>query len=111
MGENENQRTFATMRQSQAQRHLERMARIEQDNPVFCTLTGDGSSIHVPPGDFVTVTHSIPKWDRQLCLVIDITARSSEASPDEVEFTPQKIDGSLYSDKAHTPIQPGLTLP
>jgi hypothetical protein len=111
VGENKSRRTFANMHQSQAQRLLERQARIEHDNPIFCTLTGNAASIHVLPGDFVTVSHPVPNWNRQLCLVIDITVRSGEDSADEVEFTLQKIDGSLYSDDAHTPIQPTLTVP
>lgn len=111
VGEIKSQRAFTTMPQSQAQRLLARQARLEHDNPVFATLTGDATSIHVLPGDFVTVSHPVPNWVHQVCLVVDITVRSSEDSPDEVEFTLQRIDGELYSDTDHTPIQEALTLP
>lgn len=111
LGEVRSQRSFANMRQSQAQRLLERQARIEHDNPVFCSLTGDATSVHVIPGDFVTVSHSLPRWDHQLCLVVDITVQGAETSADEVEFTLQQISGDLYSDTAHTPVQEALVLP
>jgi hypothetical protein len=111
VGEIKTTRTFATMRQSQAQRLLERQARIEHDNPIFCTLVGNATSIKVLPGEFVSVSHPVPDWDHQLCLVVDITVRSMEDSPDEIEFILQKIDGPLYDDTAHTPVQEALTLP
>jgi hypothetical protein len=103
------ERTFTTMHQSQAMRLLERQARLECDNPITCTLVGDETSIHLLPGDFVTVTHSLLKWEYVRCLVIDTETRGAEASADQTAFTLQRIDGPLYSDTAHQPIQPQLT--
>lgn len=110
LGENKSTRAFATMRQSQGKRVLSRQARLEHDNPIFFTFSGDGTALRVLPGDFVTFTHPVPNWDHQLSLVVDVTVRSSEDSADQLEFTAQKIDGPLYSDTDHTPVQEALTV-
>jgi hypothetical protein len=102
---------FAGMRQSQAQRILESQARRQHDNPIYVALVGDQLSIRLLPGDFATVTHPLLDWDHQLVWINDITARSAEESADEVEFVVQAINGPLYDDTAHTPIQIPLTLP
>ncbi len=102
------ERRFANMYISQAQRLLERQARIEADSPYICTLRGDGSSIHVLPGDYVQVSHPIPKWQGQRCLVLEVSVESAEKTADEVTFTLQKDDGAFYKDDVHTPIQVAL---
>jgi hypothetical protein len=109
VGEIKSTRAMPPMRQSQAQRLTERMARLEADNPNICSLIGDETSIHVSPGDFVTVSHPIPNWTYQRCLVLSATLSSAENSPDTCEFTVQQIDDLLYSDTAHGPRQEALT--
>lgn len=107
-------RQFPNMLYSQAQRLLERQLRIEagfkgSGLPVICNLRGFADSFHVLPGDFVSVTHSIPNWSSQLCLVLEASIDSAEKSPDETDFVLQKIDGVLYSDSDHKPVQTELT--
>jgi hypothetical protein len=109
VGEIKTVRAFANMRQSQAQRLLERQARLEVDNPIICSLIGDETSINLLPGDFVTVSHSIPGWTYQRCLVLSVNLIASEDGTDTCEFTLQKIDGPLYDDTAHGPRQEALT--
>lgn len=109
VGEIKSERVFSNMRLSQAQRLLERQARLEHDNATNCTLVGDETSIHVLPGDFVTVSHPLLNWEYQRCLVVDIEVRSAEEGADHVSCTLQAINGALYSDTDHTPIQPELT--
>lgn len=109
MGENKSVRALPNMRQSQAQRVGEYQARLECDNPQICTLVADESSIHVLPGDFVTVSHPVPNWEYQRCLVLSLALNTAENSPDTCEFVLQRIDGALYSDTAHSPRQEALT--
>lgn len=109
MGEIKSVRALPGMKQSQAQRVGEYQARLECDNPYICTLVGDESSLHVLPGDFVTVSHPVPSWDYQRCLVHSVVNQTAEGSPDTNEFVLQRIDGSLYSDTAHGPRQEPLT--
>jgi hypothetical protein len=108
-GEIKSTRAMPVMRQSQAQRLLERQARLEADNPVLCTLTSDETSIHILPGDFVTVSHPLMDWTYQRCLVLSAVLSDAESAPDTCEFTLQKIDDFLYSDTAHGPRQEALT--
>lgn len=109
VGEIKSTRALPNMHQSQAQRLLERMARLEADNPVICTLMGDETAIHILPGDFVTVSHSVTGWTYQRCLVIAVALSSGEAGADVVELTLQAIDNPLYDDTAHGPRQGALT--
>lgn len=108
-GEIKSTRAMPPMRQSQAQRLTERMARLEADNPNICSLVGDETSMHLLPGDFVTVSHPIPNWNYQRCLVLAKTLTSSEQGVDTVECVLQQIDDALYSDTAHGPRQEALT--
>ena len=109
VGEVKEVRTLPNMRQSQAQRIADRWKRLECDNPIICTLTGDESSAHILPGRFVMVTHSALGWNYQLCLVISAALTGEEEGVDSSEFTLQRIDTALYSDLAHGPRQGGLT--
>jgi len=66
-----------------------------------------GDSFHVLPGDFVTVSHPIPGWIYQKCLVLDVSADSAEKAADETDFVLQAIESPyLYSDTDHTKVQP-----
>jgi hypothetical protein len=107
-GEIKTVRQLPPMHQSQAQRIAERWARMECDNPEICSLSGDESSLHVLPGDFVTVTHPEANWEYQRCLVLAVVLSAGDEAPDVCEFTLQKITGSLYSDTAHGPRQEAL---
>lgn len=109
VGKIASERRFPNMTYSQAQRLLERQMRIEADNPVICSLRGFGDSLHVLPGDYVTVSHTVPGWIYQRCLVIDAGVDSAEKGADEVDFTLQKIDGPLYFDTDHKPVQAAVT--
>lgn len=109
VGEIKSARAMPPMHKSQADRLTERMARLEADNPNICSLVGDETSIHVIPGDFVTVSHPIPGWTYQRCLVLSISLSSAEGAPDTCEFVLQQIDNPLYSDTAHGPRQEALT--
>lgn len=109
VGEIKSSRALPTMRKSQADRLLERQARLEADNPIVFSLTGDETSIHVLPGDFVTVSHPVTNWTYQRCLVLSVSLSSAEDAPDICEFTMQKVDGALYSDTAHSARQEALT--
>lgn len=108
-GEIKSNRAMPPMRKSQADRLTERMARLEADNPNIVSLVGNETSIHVLPGDFVTVSHSIPNWQYQRCLVLSANLSSSESGVDTCEITAQQIDDFLYSDTAHGPRQETLT--
>src|SRR5262245_526278 len=109
VGEIKSSRALPAMRKSQADRLLERQARLEADNPIVFSMTGDETSIHVLPGDFVTVSHPLPNWNYQRCLVLTVSLSSAEDAPDICEFTLQKIDDFLYSDTAHSARQEALT--
>lgn len=109
VGEIKSIRALPNMHKSQADRLAERMARLEADNPNICTLAGDETSIHVLPGDFVTVSHPDPGWTYQRCLVISVALSSGEAGADVCEFVLQAIDNPLYSDTSHGPRQEALT--
>lgn len=109
VGEIKTTRTLPTMHQSQAQRVAERWARMECDNPVVISVTGDESAIHVLPGDDVTLTHPEGNWTYQRCLVIEAVLASAEEGPDTVELTLQQVESPLYSDTAHGPRQDALT--
>lgn len=109
VGEIKSTRAMPVMRKSQADRLTERMARLEADNPNICSLVGDETAIHVLPGDFVTVSHPIPNWNYQRCLVLSVSPSSAEGAPDTVECVVQQIDDFLYSDTAHGPRQEALT--
>ena len=105
-GEIKSTRAFTNMEQSQAQRLLERQARLEADNPYLWRFIADETATHVLPGRFVTVSHQIPGWEYKRCLVLAVTARSAEDSPDTYEITVQAIEDSLYTDITHGPRQP-----
>jgi hypothetical protein len=109
VGEIKSVRALPPMRKSQADRLLERMARLEADNPVIASLIGDETSIHVLPGDFVTISHALSGWEYQRCLVLAVDLSSAEDGVDFCQFTVQKIDDLLYSDTAHGPRQEALT--
>jgi hypothetical protein len=108
VGKIRSERKFANMTISQAQRLLAYQARVEADNPYICSLKGNGSAMHVLPGDYVQVTHPIPGWNAQRCLVLETSIESAEKSADEIAFTLQKDEGQFYSDNVHTPIQISL---
>lgn len=104
-------RQFANCTYSQAQRLLARQMRLEagfpgQGTPVTAALRGLADSLHVLPGDTVTVSHRTSGWSYQRCLVLAAAPESAETAPDETDFIVQKMDGELYSDLDHTPIQP-----
>lgn len=103
------QRGLANMNISQAQRLLERMMRIESDFPIIAELKGMCDSFHLLPGDYVTVTHAVSNWNRVRCIVIDATYESAEKSADETGFILQRIDGVIYSDNDHRPVQAAVT--
>jgi len=109
VGEIKATRALPNMHKSQADRLTERMARLEADNPILCSLTGDETSIHVLPGDFVTVSHPLANWTYQRCLVISVSLSSAEDAADICEFTLQAIDNPLYDDTSHGPRQEALT--
>ena len=99
-------RIFANMVRSQAERLLARQLRLEADNPNIITLRGMGDSFHVLPGDFVTLSHSVPGYTYKKCLVLDVSADSAEKAADETDFTLQAMDSEyLYSDTDHSPRQ------
>jgi hypothetical protein len=94
------------MVRSQAERLLARQLRLEADNPNIITLRGMGDSFHVLPGDFVTLSHSVPGYTYKKCLVLDVSADSAEKAADETDFTLQAMDSEyLYSDTDHSPRQ------
>lgn len=100
-------RTYPNMYRSQAERLLQRQLRLEADNPNILNLRGMGDSFHVLPGDFVTVSHPIPGWTYQKCLVLDAAPDSAEKAADETDFVLQAIESPyLYSDTDHTKVQP-----
>jgi hypothetical protein len=106
---NPGKRAFPNMNRSQAQRLLQRQLRLEADNPNIVNLRGMADSFHVLPGDYVTVSHPVPNWHYQPCLVLEIAADSGEKAADEIDFTLQAIDSPiLYSDDDHTPEQEEL---
>jgi hypothetical protein len=109
VGEIKSVRALPPMRKSQADRLLERQARLEADNATIVSFVGDETSIHILPGDFVTVSHVLPGWEYQRCLVVAVSLSSAEDGVDICEFTLQKIDDLLYSDTAHGPRQEALT--
>ena len=109
VGEIKSIRALPAMRQSQAQRLLERQARLEADNPIIVSFTGDENAMHVLPGDFVTVSHTLMNWTYQRCLILSVSLSSAEGAPDAVEVTVQKLDDFLYDDTAHGPRQGALT--
>lgn len=102
-------RSFPNMPLSQAQRLLERQARLEADNPVIVALVGDENSIDVQSGEFVTMSHKAYDWNYQRFLVLETVLQSAEDGADLCEFVLQKIDDILYSDTAHGPKQQKLS--
>jgi hypothetical protein len=101
-------RNFGNMTIAQAQRLLERQIRLEADFAIYCELRGQGDSLHVLPGDYVSVTHTVPLWTTVRCLVVDAVDESAEQYADERSFLLQRIDAPLYSDLDQKPIQPAI---
>lgn len=102
-GENRVQRVFPPMTYSEAQRLLERQARLEADNAVIATLRGKDDCYEVLPGDWVTITHPKIGTD-QRAVVTNRTWLSAETTADEVLFSCQIISTPyLYSDADHGP--------
>jgi hypothetical protein len=98
------------MVRSQAERLLARQLRLEADNPNIITLRGMGDSFSVLPGDFVSLSHSIPGYTFKKCLVLDVSADSAEKAADETDFTLQAMESDyLYSDNDHTAKQTEAT--
>lgn len=95
---------------SQAQRLLERQMRLDADNPVICELQGVGDSFHVLPGDYVWVSHPLPGWEYQKCLVIEASDEAAEKSSDTRSFVLQAINGELYRNTDHRPIQKAVAV-
>src|SRR5262249_53326333 len=79
-------RKLGNMNYSQAQRLLERMMRIESDNPILAELRGMSDSFFVLPGDYVTVTHTAANWNMVRCIVLEATYQSAERTGDETNF-------------------------
>lgn len=102
-------RALGNMNISQAQRLLERMIRIESDNPIIAQLKGMSDSFHVLPGDYVTVTKTEANWDRVRCIVVEANYDSPEKSADETQFILQRIDAALYFDEDARPAQATVT--
>lgn len=102
-------RQLGNMNYSQAQRLLERMMRIESDNPLIAEFTGMSDSMHVLPGDYVTVTHRAADWGFAPCIVLEAIYESGEKTVDEVKFIVQRIDSFLYSDSDQRPAQAPVT--
>jgi hypothetical protein len=98
-------RRFPNMNGSQAQRLLERQMRLETQFTGILRLTGHGDSMHVLKGDRVTVTNARAKWLNELCLVLSVDNENAERTPDKNTFTVQKLDGDLYRDDWHRPMQ------
>jgi hypothetical protein len=101
--------TWPAMTYSQAQRLLERQMRLASDYNVTAQFRGQGNSLHVLPGDYVTVTHPIAQWQDVNCIVLQATDESAEKAADERAYTVQRIDGPIYLDTDHRPTQPAIT--
>lgn len=97
-------RAFPNMNHSQAQRIIAYQMRLESDYFFFVELSAAGDSMHVLPGDFVTIQIGDLFIDGNY-LVNETSDNSPESTPDERQFRLQKITGSLYSDSDHAPIQ------
>lgn len=95
---------------SQAQRLLERQMRLDTDNPMQIELQGLGDSFHVLPGDYVWVSLALPGLDYARCLVIEASDEPAEKAPDLRSFALQKIDGELYRDTDHKPVQKAVAV-
>lgn len=104
------QRSIPNCNYSQAQRLLERQMRLDSDNPLLLEFKGVGDSFHVLPGDYVWVTHPLPDWVYQKCLVIEATDEAAEKNPDTRSFLVQRIDGDLYRDTDHKPVQKAIAV-
>ncbi len=102
-------RALGNMEISQAQRLLERMMRIESDNPIIAELRGMSDSFHVLPGDYVTVTHTAANWNLVKCIVLEAAYQSAERAAEETNFILQRIDGILYADSDMRPVQAPVT--
>ncbi len=95
---------------SQAQRLLERQMRLDTDNPFTLELQALGDSFHVLPGDYVWATLPLAGLDYAKCLVIEASDDPAEKAPDLRSFVLQKIDGDLYRDTDHKPIQKAVAV-
>ncbi len=84
--------------------------RLDTDNPLICELQGVGDSFHVLPGDYVWVSHTLPGWEYQTCLVIEASDDAAEKAPDTRSFVLQAIAGAIYSDNDHRPIQKAIAV-
>lgn len=93
------------MRQSQAQRLLQRQLRLLSDFPLTINLSGFGDSFHLLPGDFVTLTHSLLGFTSEKCLVTEVVDEAAESEPDVRRFVLLHTPTPLYKDTDHTAIQ------
>lgn len=103
-GDSVSRRQYFNMNHSQAQRIAAYQMRLETDYSQRLELTAAGDSLHLLPGDCVTVALNLLHVDG-LYMVAEASDNSPETTPDERQFTLQKIDGALYSDNDHHPIQ------
>jgi hypothetical protein len=97
-------RYFPNMNHSQAQRIVEYMFRLETDFARRVELTAAADSLHLLPGDFVALDLGDSNLDGNY-LILEASDNSAERTPDEREFKLQRIEGALYSDSDHRPIQ------
>lgn len=104
------ERSFPNMNHSQAQRILEYQFRLESDFRQLLDLTAKGDSLHLLPGDFVTVNLANVLINGSY-MILEATDNSAEKTPDERQFSLQRIESALYADADHHVIQRPITPP
>jgi hypothetical protein len=109
-GDLRDERSFPNMTHSQAQRILAYQYRMENSYREIVELTGDGSSIHLLPGDMVKIDMG-DYFNDGYYLVLDVTNFSGERTPDETAFRLLQVRGRLYSDSDHYVVQRETEVP
>ncbi len=104
---------LGSMTQGQAKCVLEYQMRMTSDLDLFCSFTGDGTTLRVTPGDVVTVTHSLMGWSAVKFLVISVEIDESSESADTRKYNLQAFNEGVYSDTDHAPLSVNIpyTLP
>jgi hypothetical protein len=93
---------LGTMTRGQADVVTNYQMRMLSDLDLYCSLTGDGRSYRVAPGDLVSVSHDVTGWADIDFLVIETTDEASTESADTRKFKLQIFNINTYQETDQT---------
>lgn len=97
--------SLPNMSYSQAQRIGEMIMRLATDYPGQASFEAAGGAFRLLEGDCAVVTHPALGWTNQLVRVTTVDDSSNKSRPDVRRFDVQALNGPIYKDTDHKPIQ------